>query len=67
LAIANEMAEDFHEVLGQSLSSLADLNALFAVMSDHGIRVTSLRNKSNRLEELFMGLVEGKGSGGQAA
>lgn len=28
LAIAHEMAEDFHEVLGQSLSSLADLNAL---------------------------------------
>ena len=50
-----------------SVEGGADLNALFAVMSDHGIRVTSLRNKSNRLEELFMGLVEGKEPGGQAA
>ncbi len=37
-----------------------DLNDLFAQLSASGIRVTSLRNKANRLEELFMRLVESK-------
>jgi ABC-2 type transport system ATP-binding protein len=37
-----------------------DLNALFAQLDDRGIRVVSLRNKANRLEELFMRLVENK-------
>jgi len=37
-----------------------DLNALFGVLEAQGISVVSLRNKANRLEELFMGLVEGK-------
>jgi ABC-2 type transport system ATP-binding protein len=34
------------------------LNELFAGLSSHGIHVTSMRNKTNRLEELFMSLVE---------
>lgn len=33
-------------------------NAVFAFLSEQGIRVNSLRNKSNRLEELFIELVE---------
>jgi len=37
-----------------------DLNDLFAQLSARGIHVTSLRNKANRLEELFMRLVENK-------
>ena len=37
-----------------------DLNTLFDVLDTAGIRVISLRNKANRLEELFMGLVENK-------
>lgn len=37
-----------------------DLNALFKALDDQGITVLSLRNKANRLEELFMGLVEQK-------
>lgn len=37
-----------------------DLNALFNVLDQRGIKVVSMRNKANRLEELFMGLVEGK-------
>lgn len=37
-----------------------DLNALFAKLDDKGIAVVSMRNKANRLEELFMGLVENK-------
>lgn len=39
-----------------------DLNELFAALSDKGVSVVSLRNKANRLEELFMGLVENKGN-----
>ncbi|MES2313595.1 MAG: ABC transporter ATP-binding protein [Pseudomonadota bacterium] len=35
-----------------------DLNSLFATLSTHGILVTSMRNKTNRLEELFVRLVE---------
>lgn len=34
------------------------LNALFKSLSDLGIDVTSMRNKSNRLEELFIRLLE---------
>jgi ABC-2 type transport system ATP-binding protein len=43
-----------------------DLNSLFAGLSASGITVTSMRNKTNRLEELFVRLVEG-GRNGQAA
>jgi ABC-2 type transport system ATP-binding protein len=35
-----------------------DLSAVFAALSASGIRVRSMRNRSNRLEELFMRLVE---------
>ena len=39
------------------------INALFDELSKHNIKVLSMRNKTNRLEELFMDLVEtGKGS-----
>ena len=37
-----------------------DLNTLFAILSEQGITAVSLRNKANRLEELFMGIVENK-------
>ena len=37
-----------------------DLNRLFAALSEQGITVVSLRNKANRLEEMFMGLVENR-------
>ena len=37
-----------------------DLNTLFARLNELGIGIVSLRNKANRLEELFMGLVESK-------
>ena len=39
-----------------------DLNDLFDQLSAQGIRVISLRNKANRLEEMFMHLVENKGA-----
>ena len=36
------------------------VNELFQELDGRDIRVVSLRNKANRLEELFMRLVEGK-------
>ena len=39
-----------------------DLNDLFGQLDDKGIHVASLRNKANRLEEMFMHLVESKGT-----
>jgi ABC-2 type transport system ATP-binding protein len=35
------------------------LNALFAVLNERGIQVESLRNKQNRLEQLFIDMVRG--------
>lgn len=35
------------------------MTRLFAELSARGVEVLSLRNKSNRLEELFLRLVEG--------
>jgi ABC-2 type transport system ATP-binding protein len=40
-----------------------DLNSLFHLLDERNIHVVSLRNKANRLEELFMGLVEAKQAG----
>ena len=40
-----------------------DLNDLFSQLQRRNIRVVSLRNKANRLEELFMRLVENKQDG----
>ena len=34
------------------------LNPVFTQLSDQGVQVMSMRNKSNRLEELFVRLVE---------
>ena len=36
------------------------LNGIFAALSGAGIEVVSMRNKANRLEELFLRLVEGR-------
>ena len=41
----------------------ANIAALFAELSRHEIAVISLRNKTNRLEELFIRLVGNKGEG----
>jgi ABC-2 type transport system ATP-binding protein len=52
--------------LEAEMSRMHDLNSLFATLSARGITVTSMRNKANRLEELFVRLVEGN-NGSQAA
>jgi ABC-2 type transport system ATP-binding protein len=41
------------------MSKSQSLNDIFAQLSVHGIAVHSMRNKVNRLEELFMRLVDG--------
>ncbi len=50
---------DSHE-LEVSINSGDDLNAIFCALAERNIAVLSLRNKANRLEELFMGLVENR-------
>jgi ABC-2 type transport system ATP-binding protein len=50
------------------LTKEQNLNDIFAALSSVGGEVVSMRNKTNRLEELFMRLVEGRDVGsGQAA
>jgi ABC-2 type transport system ATP-binding protein len=44
-----------------------NLNDLFALLSALGIEVLSMRNKVNRLEEIFMQLVEGRGAADDGA
>lgn len=44
--------------LEASVPKLKSLNSLFAALEIAGVRVLSMRNKSNRLEELFLRLVD---------
>lgn len=44
--------------LEAEMARMHDLNSLFTALTAHGITVTSMRNKTNRLEELFVRLVE---------
>lgn len=57
-----ELVEDCE--LEVSVDAKDDLNVLFDALNEKNIRVVSLRNKANRLEELFMGLVESKQTAG---
>ncbi len=52
---ARLVATDAH-TLDLDMPRAMDLNRVFAVLGEAGIRVRSMRNKSNRLEELFMRL-----------
>jgi ABC-2 type transport system ATP-binding protein len=56
------------KTLEASLPKQKSLNTLFAELERQGIHVLSMRNKANRLEELFIRLVENNpGSKGEAA
>ena len=59
---------DAHTIEAE-MSRAHDLNSVFAALSARGITVNSMRNKANRLEELFVRLVEGRmpENGGAAA
>jgi len=52
------MLIDDHTIEAE-MSREHDLNSLFLALSQRGIVVRSMRNKANRLEELFVRLVEG--------
>jgi len=44
------------------------LNDVFAALSERSIEVVSMRNRANRLEEMFVSMVgRGNGSGNQVA
>jgi ABC-2 type transport system ATP-binding protein len=49
------------------VSKEESLNDIFARLSALGIEVLSMRNKVNRLEEIFMQLVEGRGPGSEGS
>lgn len=48
------------------VSKEQNFNQIFARLSAEGIEVLSMRNKVNRLEEIFMRLVEGRGAAAAA-
>jgi ABC-2 type transport system ATP-binding protein len=52
----NEMTDD--HTLEVELSRGQSLNEIFSRLSSQGVQVNSMRNKVNRLEELFMRLVD---------
>jgi ABC-2 type transport system ATP-binding protein len=58
---ATRLVDD--HTLEADVSKEQSLNDLFARLSAAGIEVVSMRNKVNRLEELFMRLVEAGGEG----
>ncbi|WP_016755910.1 ABC transporter ATP-binding protein [Leptospira santarosai] len=49
-----------NSTLEASIYGNASLNDLFKILDRNGIKISSMRNKSNRLEELFLKLVEKK-------
>src|ERR1700729_406229 len=49
------------------MSKTQSLNDIFAQLSAQGIAVSSMRNKVNRLEELFIRLVDGSALAGRAS
>jgi ABC-2 type transport system ATP-binding protein len=51
------------KVLNVAVPKEMGLNQLFSQLSTLNIKVISLKNKSNRLEQLFMDLVESKPAG----
>ena len=53
--------------LEASLPKRKSLNNLFAELDSQGMHVLSMRNKANRLEELFMRLVDSGQDGGEPA
>jgi ABC-2 type transport system ATP-binding protein len=52
----NEMTDD--HTLEVEVSRGQSLNEIFSQLTSQGVRVNSMRNKVNRLEELFMRLVD---------
>jgi len=49
--------------LEASIPPSMDINTLFSRLNERGVKVRSMRNKTNRLEELFMRVVDGTHAG----
>ena len=60
-----ELVDD--HTLEVEVSKEQSLNEVFAKLTEQGIGVLSMRNKVNRLEEIFMNLVEARGEQRPAA
>ena len=58
------VASDDH-TLDMDMPRAMDLNRVFAAFESAGIRVRSMRTKSNRLEELFVRLTSKDANAGQ--
>ena len=62
-----EIADDYtlrfidEHTLEVDITKDRSINELFAALTEKGLNVLSMRNKTNRLEELFMRLVESNG------
>ncbi len=63
-SVQNDLSIDGYDVkridehtLEASLEKSQNVNALFMQLSEQGIEIASMRNKTNRLEELFVALV----------
>ncbi len=54
------LARTDDQTLEVEITKEQNLNEVFAALSASGLEVISMRNKANRLEELFMRLVEGR-------
>ena len=52
------LSQPDNQTLEVTLSEGESLNGVFNQLSDQGVTVASMRNKANRLEELFMRLVD---------
>jgi ABC-2 type transport system ATP-binding protein len=63
-SIATTLTDD--HTLEVETTKEQNLNEVFAELSALGIEVLSMRNKVNRLEEIFMRLVEGRGGASAA-
>ena len=50
------------QTIEADVESQRGINDLFGHLTEQGLRVVSMRNKANRLEELFIRLVESKGA-----
>lgn len=51
------------KVLNVAVPKTVGLNELFSKLTAHNIKVISLKNKSNRLEQLFLDLISAKSTG----
>ena len=59
-----EVARIDDHTLEAEVTKEQSINGLFAQLAAQGLEVQSMRNKVNRLEEVFMRLVEHRGNGG---